>query len=674
MTRIPDSLSRYCVRTLLAVAACSLWAFSFVQAEELSPSARRMQHDVRLLASDEFEGRGIGTDGLEKAAQYIADQFREAGLIVTADGGDPFQDFDVTDGAKLGSPNSLTLHGPDGKTIELTYDKDFRTCAFSGSGEFNAPIVFAGYGISAPDVEYDDFAGLDVKDKVVIIIRRNPMQDQPHGPFAVGHGISRHAALLTKVSQAYTRGAVAVLLVNDPYTGRTQKDELAGQVEKARQAVIDLAEKLVESQAEDQPALLDQLRKALIHLKQVGEIHNNYDPDPLMEFGYGGTRSGRSLPCFQISMNVCNELLQAATGKNLSQIESLIDESGKPHSQLLTGWTASGQATVELVKVPVKNVIGVLEGEGPLSDETIIVGAHYDHLGRGGEGSLASSSDRGEIHNGADDNASGTAGLLELARRLGKRDKPLPRRIVFIAFTGEERGLLGSAAYVDKPLFPLEKTIAMFNMDMIGRMEEDKLVVFGTGTSSRWDGLIDQQAAAQKFDISRKPEGFGPSDHSSFYGKDIPVLHLFTGTHPDYHRPGDDWEKLNYSAMDRIISFLEAIVIDTATVEARPDLIKLKGMAQLERTGSRPYFGSIPDFGKDVEGYAISGVAPGSPAALGGLQGGDVIIKLGESKVGSLDDFDLALRTFKPGDQVTVVVLRDGKEVTLTVTLSTPRG
>lgn len=673
MTRITEFQSMKCKRLLPILTVCCLWAVSFASAEELSPSAIRMQQDVKLLASDEFEGRGITTEGLEKAAHYIADEFKKAGLIVTADDGDAFQDFEITDGARLGSPNTLTLHGPNGKTIELKYDEDFRTCAFGGSGEFNAPIVFAGYGISAPDVEYDDFAGLDVKDKVVIILRRNPMQDQPHGPFAVGHGISRHAALLTKVSQAYTRGAVAVLLVNDPFSGRAQKEELAEQLEKARQSVIDLAEKLVAPES-DQSVLLPQLRQAITHLKQVGEIHDKYDPDPLMEFGYGGTRSGRSPPCFQISIDACNTLLEDALGKSLTQIEKQIDESGKPDSQALNGWTASGQSSVELVKVPVKNVIAVLEGEGPFSDETIIVGAHYDHLGRGAEGSLAGAADRGEIHNGADDNASGTAGLIELARRLAARDKPLPRRIVFIAFTGEERGLLGSAAYVDKPLFPLDKTIAMFNMDMIGRMEEDKLVVFGTGTSSRWDGLVDQQAAGQKIEISKKPEGFGPSDHSSFYGKDIPVLHLFTGTHPDYHRPGDDWEKLNYPGMNRIINLLEAIVVDTATAEARPDLIKLKGTAQLERTGSRPYFGSIPDFGKEGEGYAISGVAPESPAALGGLKGGDVIIKLGESKVGSLDDFDLALRAFKPGEQVTVVVKRDGKEVPLTVTLSTPRG
>ncbi|WP_437224156.1 M28 family peptidase [Planctomicrobium sp. SH661] len=661
------------ISTSLLLSALLFLFAGHAIAEELSPSARQMLEDVKILASDEFEGRGVGTEGLNKAAAYIAEQFEKAGLIVTADQGDPYQEFEINDGARLGEPNLLTLHGPDGKTIELKYDQDFRTCAFGGSGKFDAPVVFVGYGIDAPDVEYSDFAGVDIKDKVVIIMRRNPLQNDPHGPFAVGHGISRHAALTTKVSQAFTRGAVAVLIVNDPMTGTTKKQELSEQVEKARQQVIEVAQKMTEvgAKADD---FLNELRHALDHLKQVQSIHSEHVADPLMAFGYGGSRSGKSIPCFQITQEVCNQMLLSATGNNLAEIETQIDESNRPMSRPLAGWTASGEATVNIVKVPVKNVIGVLEGEGPLSQETIVVGAHFDHLGRGAEGSLASGNDVKEIHNGADDNASGTAGLLELARRLAKRDRPLPRRIVFIAFTGEERGLLGSVNYVDSPLFPLEQTVAMFNMDMIGRMEENKLVVFGTGTSGRWDPLVDSLATAGGLDVSKKPEGFGPSDHSSFYGKDIPVLHLFTGTHSDYHRPSDDWEKINAADMERVIGFLETIVLETAVADTRPDFIKVKGTATLERTGSRPYFGSIPDFGKEADGYAIQGVSPDSPADKAGLKGGDVIIRIGENRVGGLDDFDLALRNYKPGEQVKVVVLRAGQEVTLNVTLSTPRG
>jgi hypothetical protein len=660
--------ARYVVAFLFLLAIPGLVRGEEKRAE-LSPSAERMLHDVKKLASDEWEGRGIGTQGLKQAATFIAEEFRRAGLNVTSAGGDPYQEFDVTDRARLGSPNTLTLHGPGGKTIELKYDRDFRTCSFGSTGKFSAPVVFAGYGIDAEDVPYNDFADIDVQGKVVIAMRRNPLQADPHGPFAVAHGVSRHAALTTKVSQAFTRGAVAILFVNDPLSGRSAGQDLSEQVEKAQQQLLKAAEAVVAKDGQTE-SHLNELRQAINHVQETQRIHREHNADPLMEFGYGGTRSGTSLPCFQITQNVCNEMLLASTGNSLAEIEAQIDESKKPMSKSLEGWSASGESTVEAVKVPVSNVIGVLEGTGPLREETIIVGAHFDHLGRGEEGSLAPGSK--EIHNGADDNASGTAGLLELARRLGKRSA-LPRRIVFIAFTGEERGLLGSKEYVEQPLFPLDRTIAMFNMDMIGRMEEDKLIVFGTGTSAVWDKRVDTAAEHQHFSITKKPEGFGPSDHSSFYGKNIPVLHLFTGTHSDYHRPSDDWEKVDVRDMARIIDFLEELVIATAQAPSRPDFIKVQGTASLERSGNRPYFGSIPDFGKEAQGYAIQGVSPGSPAEKAGLKGGDVIVKLGGKRIGGLDDFDLALRKFAPGEQVEVVVLRDGKEVPLQVTLSTPR-
>ena len=263
--------------------------------------------------------------------------------------------------------------------------------------------------------------------------------------------------------------------------------------------------------------------------------------------------------------------------------------------------------------------------------------------------------------------------LIELARRIGAREEPLPRRLVFIAFTGEERGLLGSIHYVGDPLVPMEQTVAMINMDMVGRLEDDQLTVFGTGTSTFWEGLLESAAESRSLQLFMKPEGLGPSDHSSFYNKEVPVLHLFTGTHSDYHRPGDDWEKINYEGMGRISEFAEEIVLTVAQAEERPDYVQVQGRASIQRSGSRPYFGSIPDFSSDAEGYAIQGVAPDSPADKGGIKGGDVITRLGGQRIGGLDDFDLALRRFSPGQEVEVVVLRDGDDVTLNVTLAQPR-
>jgi hypothetical protein len=660
-----------CARILIAWAALATQAIG----ADTSAEVERLRTDVRTLADDSFEGRGVGTAGLEKAADYVRDAFTAAGLDVTVAGGDPYQEFEITTGAELTEPNTLSFSGADGQAITLTYDADFRTCSFGEAGTFAAEIVFCGYGIESTDPAYNDFEGVDVKDKVVLVIRRTPQQGSENGLFAVGHGTSRHASLTTKVSQAFQRGAAALLVVNDVFTGTNEREMLEIQRKEAEAAVVAAAEKLVDSAAATDAGQADvarqELTTAVTHLHEVRGMLGALQPDSLIAFGYGGSRSGKSLPVFSVSQAACNQLLQAALGKSLAQIESEIDVAGKPQSAPLTGWKAVGQASLQPVKVGIKNVIGVLPGEGPLAEETVVIGAHYDHVGFGGEGSLAPGST--EIHNGADDNASGTAALMELARRFGERSEKLPRRLVFIAFTGEERGLLGSAEYVREPLYPIDGTVAMINMDMVGRLVDNKLTVFGTGTSPVWNEWLDRFSGDVGLDLSRKPEGMGPSDHSSFYSAKIPVLHLFSGTHSDYHRPTDDWEKLNYQGMTNVVDLVDKLVVAAATTPERPAYLEVQGRASMERDGSRPYFGSIPDFSADAEGYAIQGVAPGSPAAKAGLQGRDVIVRLGGHRIAGLDDFDLALRKFTAGQQIEVVVLRGGDEVKLTVTLATPR-
>lgn len=644
------------------------------RAADTSAVAERLLNDVRTLAADDFDGRGIGTAGLDKAAEYVRNAFEEAGLNVTVAGGNAFQDFSVTTGARLTEPNTLRLVGPRGESLELQYDVDFRTCSFGEAGAFSSELVFCGYGIESSDPPYNDFEGIDIQGKVVVLIRRTPQQGVENGMFAVAHGTSRHASLGTKVSHAFQRGAAAVLLVNDPHTGRAERAQLDEQLRVAESTVVAAAETLLDAQSEggteDAAAAQRELQTAIAHLRQVRALIAAHNPDPLIAFGYGGTRSGSSLPVFHITQAVCNQLLQGALGKTLEEMEAEMDASGRPQSAPLSGWKAAGQSSLEPVRVTIKNVIGVLEGTGPLAQETVVIGAHYDHVGLGGEGSLAPGAM--EVHNGADDNASGTAALIELARRFAARD-PLPRRLVFIAFTGEERGLLGSAHYVKEPLFPIQSTVAMINMDMVGRMESNRLTVFGTGTSPVWNRWLDEFGSDRGLQLSRKPEGIGPSDHSSFYSARVPVLHLFTGTHSDYHRPTDDWEKLNYGGMAEIVDLVEALVTAAATAPERPEYVEVQGRASIERDGSRPYFGSIPDFSADADGYAIQGVAPGSPAAKAGLAGGDVIVRLGGHRIAGLDDFDLALRKFAAGQQVEVVVLRGGSEQTFNVTLAAPR-
>ncbi len=655
------------------VAACGLAGLlSGSAVEEVNV---RILNDAKYLASDVLEGRGVGTEGLNTASKYIHDQFAAAGLNVKTVEGTPFQKFDLITSSKLGMPNNLELVGPNGQRFELQMNQDYEVCSFGGTGVLDAEIVFCGYGIDAPDLKYDDFAGIDLAGKVALIMRRNPQQANEKSPFGGGHGISRHAELRTKLQNAVQRNAVGVIFVNDPYSIRKAAADRKTALEKAGQNVIEAAEAFVAAPTDDaakQTESKQKLVESLNRRKGLLEAAANPKDDVLMAFGYAGPGEAKvTTPAVHLTQAMADQMLKPALNKTLADLEAAIDVDLKPHSAVLTGWKARGAVTVERVRSDVFNVIATIEGEGPHADENVVIGAHYDHVGRGGAGSLAPGST--DIHNGADDNASGTVALLELARRLAARPQKPARRLVFIAFTGEELGLLGSAKYVKDPTFPLEKTVAMFNMDMVGRLQDDKLTIFGTGTSSRWDKELKELNEQTKFDLSFKPEGFGPSDHSSFYGKKIPVLHFFTGNHPDYHRPSDDWDKLNIDGIRRVADLVEAIVLKTAATEARPDYVEVKGTAQVGRSGNRPYVGTIPDFSSEEPGYSISGAASGSPADKAGMKAGDRIVKIGPHKVTGLDDFDLALRKFAAGDTVEMVVVREGKEVPLKVTLDPPR-
>jgi acetylornithine deacetylase/succinyl-diaminopimelate desuccinylase-like protein len=667
--------------SLIALAAgCALALAGFApvySGDAVSESQQRLLTDIKYLASDELEGRGVGLKGLDLAADFIRAQFGAAGLNVSGINGGPFQPFSMTTGSTLLQPNALEIVGPNGVKISLTLESDFQPQTFGGSGAFSGELAFCGYGIDAEDKSFNEFEGIDLNGKVAIIMRRVPRQGNPHGEFTGQRGgVSSHGELRAKVSNAFGKGAAAILFVNDPYSGRSDLERSRKQLSKQAEELAAAAEEFDGAPAEDAEKVAAARKKLAAEVEKYKKAKQRVaagEPDALMSFGYGGHESIRTIPVLHITRAACDRILKGALNKSLVDLEAAIDKDLKPQSAVLTGWTAGGVVTMERKQAEVKNVIGYLEGEGPLADETIVIGAHYDHVGRGGSGSLAPGSN--EIHNGADDNASGTVTLIELARRLAGRKEKLPRRLVFIAFTAEESGLIGSARYTKEPLFPLEKTVAMLNMDMVGRLKDEKLTVFGTGTSPIWEAMVQNLAKAGGFELTMKPEGFGPSDHSSFYAKQIPVLHFFTGNHSDYHRPGDDWEKINVPGMQRVADMLEKIVIDVAKNPERPKYVAVKGTANVMRDGgARPYLGSIPDFGTDSPGYALSGVAPDSPAEKAGLKGGDRIVQFGMQKVESLEDFDAALRRYGPGDTVEVTVMRNGERIKLKVTLDRPRG
>ncbi|MDZ7807404.1 MAG: M28 family peptidase [Gracilimonas sp.] len=312
-----------------------------------------------------------------------------------------------------------------------------------------------------------------------------------------------------------------------------------------------------------------------------------------------------------------------------------------------------------------KNVAGLLQGTGD-SDELIIIGAHYDHLGMGEFGSL-SSADEQKIHNGADDNASGTAGVLELAQYFSE-NRP-ETDILFLAFSGEEMGLLGSQFYVDNPTVDLDNALAMINMDMIGRMSEDRLMIFGVATTDSWESIL-TEANTDSLDMDLVPDGTGASDHTSFYYKNMPVLHYFTDTHADYHRPSDDAEWINAEGQAKLLNHVVRVVQTLDTLDkADLQFVEAPGEQRQSMRMDGPTLGVLPDYGYDGEGFRITGVSGGGSAQEGGLKGGDVIIKIGEMAIDDIYAYMGALNELETGTTIPVTIIRDGEEMVFELSL-----
>lgn len=382
----------------------------------------------------------------------------------------------------------------------------------------------------------------------------------------------------------------------------------------------------------------------------------NFKDDRLTRLAYDNTAGDEAgLPVVVISRQAADRLLKAS-GSSLSQLEETTT------SRALT---TEINLTTDVVRseVAAYNVIGMLEGSDPvLKKEVIIIGAHYDHLGRGGEGSGSLARTSGEIHHGADDNASGTAGVLELAR-LFSAQKP-KRTILFMAFGGEEEGLLGSNYYVNHPLLPLANTIAMINMDMIGRMKDRRLVIGGVGTAKEWRDIMAADTE-KSFQLTLNEDGFGPSDHSSFYARQIPVLFFWTGTHSDYHKPSDTFEKINYDDEALILGMVARIVKQIDAADKRLTYTTAKSDATPRTGGFRVYLGTIPNYGDSNDGLLIDGVRDDSPAAKAGLKAGDRIVKIGTRDIKNVYDYTYALGEMKAGEEYVVDIMRGTEKLTL---------
>jgi Zn-dependent M28 family amino/carboxypeptidase len=637
-------------RFSLALAALLLANLtSIAQQAERDPSAAKLQQHVSYLASDALDGRRTGTAGANDAARYIAGEFARLGLRpgtgpaasrkLSATMGRYLQTFPYVADVSLGKGNAFAF-GRTANTSDGSFQPsvDWLPLAYSGNGKAEGGIVFVGFGITAAELNYNDYAGVNTTGKIAIALQGTPDGENPHGQFFKFEGVR------WKAIAAQSAGAKALVVV-----------------------------------ARDEVLKNDRLSKLL----------------------YDNTAGVAGIPVLVISRQSADKLL-ALSNTSVAQLEQATTAKAPGNNRLLTGEIS---LTTDVVRkeVPAYNVVGVLEGSDPvLKNEHIVIGAHYDHLGRGGEGSGSLAPRAGEIHHGADDNASGTAGMLELARIFSAQKPKLKRTLIFIGFGGEEEGLLGSNYYVNHPLVPLTNAVAMINMDMIGRMKDRKLSIGGVGTATEWREIIKQAntdstmtvaansgSPAPKgvpivvsangrpimtvdpngtFELSLNEDGYGPSDHSSFYSKQVPVLFFFTGTHTDYHKPSDTFDKINYNDEARILSLVARIVRDVDGASKRLSFTTAKSDATPRTGGFRVYLGTIPNYADSNNGLLLDGVRDDSPAAKAGLKAGDRIVKIGTREVKNVYDYTYALGEMKAGQEYVVEVMRGSEKLTLKIT------
>ncbi len=574
-------------------------------------TAKALMPHIHYLASDELEGRLSGSPGAEKAAQYVAEQFERRNLLPVGDGGSYFQEFSFVSGVQLGPDNALE-------------------------------VVRVGTGSSGrPGTETILELGMDF----------SPVSFSLRGLFEgpaqfVGYGISAPSLEYDDYRQADVKGKFVFVLRYGP-----EGDEPHGKFGRYH------ALRFKAKTAREQGA------KGIVFVDD-GE---DFSKSSLSRLRFDRSFADSGIAALAISRRSARQFL-AWAGLSLDDLERAA-RSAKGSSAAMPAVRLRYRCDLVKETGSGRNVVGFLKGTGDFSQEILAMGAHFDHLGRGELSSLAAKPGA-EIHNGADDNASGTAGLIELAGALASQKDPLRRSVLFLAFSGEEQGLLGSRHYVNHPIFPLDKTVAMINMDMVGRMQEQRLIIGGTGSSPGWKELLTGLNGHSELELKFREGGFGPSDHSSFYGRNIPVLFFFTGVHPDYHKPSDDYDKIDFASTARVVGFVWRTAKAIRLMDQPPAFQQTAGAPRESgRTGFRVTLGIIPDYGQEVEGVRLTGVRDGSPAAKCGLRAGDIIVGWSGKKVTNIYDLTYLLQEHRAGDQVEVSVLRDSQQLRLTATL-----
>jgi len=576
-----------------AITAALLFALAAV------PGAAEVRHHVETLASESMDGRLTGTDGARRAADYIVAELERLGVQPLPGEAGYRLPFEFTAGVD-DAGSSLRIGDWSAPADAV------RGLAFSETGEASGEVVFAGYGITVPESQgfgYDSYHGLDVTDKIVLVLRYFPEDASPEAKGI----LARYSGLRYKALGARERGARGLIVVSGPRS------------------------------------------------PNAGE---------LVRLSFDSAAAGSGIVAASVTGDVAERLF-AGADTSLEEAQRALD-TANPHvgGFVLEGVTA--RIDVELTRETRTgyNVAGYLPASGAAAPEApmVLLGAHYDHLGRGDQGnSLAGAGETGAVHRGADDNASGVAAVLEAAALLRERERAAPMAFAF--WSGEELGLLGSAAFVASGTLPPERLLAYLNFDMVGRSVDDRLVLQATGTSSVWPRLVEQANVPLGFDLQTSEDPWLPTDLTSFNQARVPSLAFFTGSHAEYHRPADVPELINYDALERIARFGALLAEKLSRLDERPDFVEVARSSQGggSRDTVRAFTGTIPDYATEVEGLKLSGVVAGGPAAEAGLQGGDVIVEFAGQKIANIYDYTYALDVVKVGEPVAVVYLRDGE-------------
>ena len=576
------------------------------------PAASSRAH-VEALAADDLQGRLTGSEGAQRAADYIVEQLADLGASPLP-GHDEFRlPFEFTAGVRdEGSTVAI-----DGGSRWAERDQ-VQALSFSDSAEVEGEVVFAGYGLVVPesqDFGYDSYATLDVTDKIVVVLRYFP-EDVDQDLRGI---LSRYSGLRYKAMAARQRGAKALLVLAGP------RSPNAGLI---------------------------------------------------VPMTFDTAISGSGIVAASVGRAVGEAIFSHVADRTLDAIQAELD-TGNPH---VAGFAIDGLQLSLDVKVAREartgyNVAGYLPPStaAPASSEEkpyVLLGAHYDHLGLGLQGnSLARDSERGTVHNGADDNASGVAAVIEAGRALVGVER---RRGIILAFwSGEELGLLGSASFVASEPVPMAEIAAYLNFDMVGRSRDNRLALQAVGSSPAWEGLIERANVPVGFDVQIQADPYLPTDVMSLNGADVPSLNFFTGSHEDYHRPSDVPAIINYEDLDRVIRLGALIARNVANRDAALEFVRVEQVAtQGQRASLRAFTGTIPDYTSAVEGLRLSGVIAGGPAAGAGLREGDVIVEFAGQSITNIYDYTYALDAVKIDESITAVFLRDGErhEITMTPT------